>query len=183
MELASGKSLRLLDQNGLNQPSDTPYEVGGLWELRFTPSSDLKPPHVEDVVTSSSRFIRNIEDVRGAILKHDDPWTGNPNNLFGGLIRFTASGSGYISEVDGIPERSTGYWESDRDLTLVENRYAYPARFTVDRRLSYKGVAVATTSIPAGTLVRVSLARWWSPQDADDDFPERCYAQLSGWFD
>ena len=33
--------------------------------------------------------------------------------------------------------------------------------------------------IPANTLVRVSLARWW----ANNNDEERCYLQLSGWYD
>jgi epoxyqueuosine reductase len=37
-------------------------------------------------------------------------------------------------------------------------------------------------TIPAGTLVRVSLARWWRPDANDTSFPERCFVQLSGWF-
>ena len=36
--------------------------------------------------------------------------------------------------------------------------------------------------IPAGTLVRVSLARWWRPEDSEPNFEERCYLQLSGWY-
>ena len=35
--------------------------------------------------------------------------------------------------------------------------------------------------IPAGTLVRVSLAHWWRPED-DHTGELRCYVQLSGWF-
>ncbi len=35
--------------------------------------------------------------------------------------------------------------------------------------------------IPANTLVRVSLARWWRPTNAEPDFPVRCYMQIYGW--
>jgi hypothetical protein len=50
------------------------------------------------------------------------------------------------------------------------------------RHLSYVGVQDAVDVITAGQLVRVSLARWWRPENADPDFEERCYAQLSGWY-
>jgi len=33
--------------------------------------------------------------------------------------------------------------------------------------------------IPADTLLRVSLARWW---DNEGRHEERCYLQLSGWY-
>ena len=36
-------------------------------------------------------------------------------------------------------------------------------------------------TIPAGALVRLSLAHWWRPA-GDDDGEYRCYVQLSGWF-
>jgi ATP-dependent DNA helicase RecQ len=35
--------------------------------------------------------------------------------------------------------------------------------------------------IPAGTLLRVSLAHWWRPAEKPEE-EERCYVQLSGWF-
>jgi hypothetical protein len=93
----------------------------------------------------------------------------------------TSNGSGYISKAGGLPNRSTGYWVPDKPLTLEGDRYTYPA-FAGVRRMSYVGFAPTIATIPAGTLVRVSLARWWRPQDADDSLEERCYLQLSGWF-
>jgi hypothetical protein len=36
--------------------------------------------------------------------------------------------------------------------------------------------------IPAASLIRLSLARWWKHPEADEDFELRCYLQLSGWY-
>ena len=47
--------------------------------------------------------------------------------------------------------------------------------------MPYVGFADPIERIPKGALVRVSLARWWRPDDAPD-MEERCYLQLSGWF-
>jgi hypothetical protein len=44
------------------------------------------------------------------------------------------------------------------------------------------GMEAPVARIEAGQLVRVSLAGWWRPREADPGFEERCYAQLSGWF-
>ncbi|MFH1320564.1 MAG: hypothetical protein ABII90_07920 [Bacteroidota bacterium] len=55
-------------------------------------------------------------------------------------------------------------------------RYSYPIRW---RNISYVGFQNPVDKIPAGTLVRISLARWWSPNEDE----ERCYLQLSGWYD
>ncbi len=49
-----------------------------------------------------------------------------------------------------------------------------------DRRLKYVGAERAIPVIPAGTLIRVSLARWWAPEGSEME--ERCYVQLSGWY-
>ena len=50
------------------------------------------------------------------------------------------------------------------------------------RGLKYVGEESPIKVIPAGTLVRVSLARWWRPEDSEPNFEKRCYLQLSGWY-
>ena len=78
---------------------------------------------------------------------------------------------------------STGFWIPDRDLMLRADakHYDYPDG-CVARGLSYVGEPKPLPLLPAGTLIRVSLARWWKPDDAEPGFEERCYLQLSGWF-
>ena len=95
---------------------------------------------------------------------------------------FTANGNGYISRAMGVPKYSTWFWIPDKDLTLRDDgkHYDYPAPY-FQKGMSYVGEPVAIPVIPAGTLVRLSLARWWRPPDVDD-LEERCYLQLSGWF-
>jgi hypothetical protein len=47
--------------------------------------------------------------------------------------------------------------------------------------MPYVGLEDATAQeIPQGTLLRLSLANWWAPEDSD--YEERCYLQLSGGF-
>ena len=45
--------------------------------------------------------------------------------------------------------------------------------------MPYVGFEEAVETIPAGTLVRVSLARWWDTNGTTED---RCSLQLSGWY-
>ena len=103
--------------------------------------------------------------------------------LFEGKIQFTQNGAGYISE-SAIPGGATGFWIPSSDLVLKNDDRGktgyYPAGDY--RHLSYVGVQDPAERIKADRLVRVSLARWWKPRDADADFEERCYAQLSGWY-
>ena len=162
-------------------PADTPYEIGQVWDLSFTPKVDLVPPHVEDVIVTSSEFLYNHPGVRGFLLSRVPHWEGSPLSLFEGKIDGpTSNGSLYIQ--DEIPEQSVGFWKPDRDMTgaytpgMSAFYYMYEGF-----RLPYVGVAHPPPNlIPAHTLVRVSLARWFRPRDTNLDFPERCYLQISG---
>src|SRR5262249_30308746 len=49
------------------------------------------------------------------------------------------------------------------------------------RTLTFVGFQEPLEVIPAGTLLRVSLAHWWRPKDKPEE-ELRCYVQLSGWF-
>ena len=99
--------------------------------------------------------------------------------MFDGLVAFTNNGSGYISESTGLPGRSTGFWIPDAPLIRDDRRYIYNDGL-LDRRLTFVGVTQPIDVILQGSLVRVSLARWWYRRNADPDFEERCYVQLSG---
>src|SRR5690606_14282307 len=59
-------------------------------------------------------------------------------------------------------------------------RYRYP---TPDggKTLTFIGYQEPIPEIPAGTLLRVSLAHWWRPEERPD-LELRCHVQLSGWF-
>lgn len=102
--------------------------------------------------------------------------------LFDGKIQFTRNGGGYISAID-IPSRATGFWLLSEPLHFeTDERDKRGYYDSSNHHLSYVGMDEETEKIEAGTLVRVSLARWWKPRDADPSFEERCYAQLSGWY-
>jgi hypothetical protein len=180
--LEDGESLRLLTAEGYNHPGNTQYDVGQVWDIEFTRVTNPRPPHVEDVLVTRQRRSDEEVNLKRTILRFETPWTGSPQALFDRLVRATANGSGYVAARSGLPDRSTGYWTPDEDLKRQEGRYLYPSSFGMRRRLTYVGFAPMTDSIPAGALVRVSLARWWRPEDADEDLEERCYVQLSGWY-
>jgi hypothetical protein len=81
---------------------------------------------------------------------------------------------------------STGFWLPDRPLTLQEEAagrhyYVYPGLGGV-RRLRYVGATEPLLEIREDQLVRVSLARWWQPDD-DPAMELRCYLQLSGSYE
>jgi hypothetical protein len=181
---ADGPSIRLLDANGHNWHVSTPFQLGQIWELDFHNVDRVRPPHVEDVIVTSFTLLGNEPDARSAILARVQPWQGSSSVLFGGVVGYTGNHNGYVES--RIPDRSTGYWIPDKDLILRDDgkHYDYLSTFfgiTTPHGLKYVGEPAPIATIRAGTLVRVSLARWWRPDD-DESFPERCYVQLSGWF-
>ncbi len=183
----NGRFLRLMDEKGAHQPFDCPYEVNQVWDLTVRKAHKIKPPHLEDVKVLHKEYKRTLTYGRTMhqVLKkcHVKIWEGNPDVLFDGCLSWTAKGSGYISRDGTIPEHSVGFWISDNDLTKynvfekVRYRYLIPSGL---RSLPYVGFENPAHVIPSGTLLRVSLARWW---DKEGEKEERCSLQLSGWYD
>lgn len=182
-----GRSVRLQKADGTHWDFNAPFQVGQIWDVTYIFSQNCTPPHTEDVIVTRYRYVRTEPHVRDYLLKRLQPWQGGIGTLFNGVVRYTANNNGYIS-ADSVPAHSTWFWIPDRDLTLRNDskHYDYPLDPTMPalmpRGLSYVGEPPPLQTIQAGTLVRVSLARWWKPNDAAPDFKERCYLQLSGWF-
>jgi hypothetical protein len=181
----SGRYVRLLDKNGTNQPRDTDLVPLQAWEIDYIARSDSIPPHVEDVLvqqrTRKGSLKKDIT-IKEFIDKRNVPiWRGSPDVLFDGLVQWTPNGSGYIDKKGGIPTHSVGFWISDKDIKKNDYkgvRYQYPSTLNW-RSVKYKGLENPVDLIPAGTLIRVSLARWVSFNE--NEYP-KCWLQLSGWY-
>ncbi len=66
-------------------------------------------------------------------------------------------------------------------LISKDEKYTIRYRYGTDiNTIPFVGLQEPIDEIPAGTLLRVSLARWWSPNENTE---ERCYLQLSGYYD
>lgn len=189
LNLEGNQNIRLLHSDGSNQPGTTRFEVGQVWELAFQPDSGITPPHVEDVRVMQETYIGPVSNLQNMLMQRVHPWRGEPDQLVDGKL--TLERTGYISGTKGLPSCSTGYWQPNYPLSLSLNfregqsYYQIITQpedvFPAVRRLfiKYVGFADPIGLIPAGVLVRVSLARWWQrPGTAE----ERCYLQLSGWY-
>lgn len=176
--------VRLMGSDGKRYPSvDTQFEIGQLWDLDYQKVANTKQPHVEDVAVQKRTLLGVQPDFRSYLLDtlKVPIWRGSPSNLFETYLRFTGNGRGYISSQVGLPTNSTGFWISDRDLIEMQSdtgRIFY--EYSDVRQITYVGLIATLPIIPAGTLLRVSLARWWKPEDVEIE--ERCYLQLSGWY-
>jgi len=176
--------VRLLQPGGFwNQPANTDYEIGQVWNLDIQGRRDVTPPHVEDVIVTNREYLRDEHDVGDILLSQVGPWEGSPSILFDSLLCPTSSGNGYASRKTGIPSSSVGFWVADAALVKIDEqrvRYRYTGRSGI-YTLPYVGYQLPMEVIPAKTLLRVSLARWWHPSDIPD-MEDRCYLQLSGWY-
>ena len=183
--LENGRYVRILDANGNNQSSYTKLNVGDLYHITFRERVEKKLPHIEDilVLNMTFKFSLSINEMVKSLLDRQNIkiWNGSTDNLFDGKLQWTHSGSGYISESNGIPNNSVGFWIPDSDLIRRDYnekiRYSYtPIKW---RSIPFVGFHSPVDKILAGSLLRVSLARWWSPNEEEE---KKCYLQLSGWY-
>ncbi len=185
-----GESVRLIPYNAdPHDGANREYEIGEIWEISAepVPELDLIPPHIENIVVHEKRRLHATEatkDLVSAIELLMPPKIGSPRELYDGLLKTTSSGSLYIAVQGDIPSHSTVFWRPDRPLTRDTEgrriRYRYPTE-NGGCTLTFVGFQESLETIPAGMLLRVSLAHRWKPKD-QPDAEERHYAQLSGWF-
>ncbi len=182
-----GESVRLIPFNeDSHDRANREYEIGDVWEIASRPETSLIPPHNEDIRVREKRYLylASASELEGAIERFMPPKIGGPTVLYEGLLQSTGSGALYIAKQNDIPPYSTTFWRPDqplsRDTEGKRVRYRYPTN-NGGSTLTFVGFQEPLEVIPAGTLVRVSLARWWRPEDTPDA-EGCCYAQLSGWF-
>lgn len=182
----SGRYVRLLTPTGENQPENTDLKPRQVWEVEFTERPNMTPPHVEDVLVSSRKIKGSLKDEITILefikQRNIEIWQGSPDILFDGKIKWTNNGSGFINK-EAVSEHSVGFWIADKDLTksiyFNKPRYSYQGS-NGWRSLPYVGFDEPLEVIPKGTLIRVSLARWWDTKGTTE---LRCPLQLSGWYD
>jgi len=180
-----GVLVRLLDENGYNHLDTVEFQIREVWDIDFEPKADIIPPHIEDVLVKYKKF-KNTSSIKFWVSdKKIKVWRGDPTKLFDNKLEwdikqgdFKQFFKGYISK-NNLSENSVGFWVSDRDLHFnAYGKYDYKGdEFTLN--IPYVGVDQAIKKIPKGTLIRLSLARWWKK---DNKTEERCYLQLSGFY-
>lgn len=190
IDMVSGAPLRLLNANGFHEDADScPYQIKDVWDIDYYHAIPGRPnPHSEDTIVKSRIRVGNL-DSRVSMLtflkNHGvNVYEGSLLEVFEGKLCVTGNGALYIGH-DNVPHNSTCFWICDRPINRRD--YNGRIRFNYDNNtrpwgytISWVGESLNPESIPAGTLVRLSLANWWAPEDSEDD--ERCYLQISGIF-
>ena len=182
---ADGRSVRLIAPDAaFNEYHNLDYRVGEVWDIEGEIPDELIPPHVENVIVRRKRRAGRSDALPDLIERHMPPHAGGLDALYDSLAQGQPGGPLFVAERTGIPVYSTMFWRPDRPLVRDTSgkriRYRYP---TDDggRTLTFTGYQEPPEVLPAGALLRVSLAHWWQPEE----HPEaelRCYLQLSGWF-
>jgi hypothetical protein len=173
------RNVRLLPASGEHShPLDAQYVVGDVWDVELAAPSSLVPPHVEDQLVLSGRRVAPQSGLEVWLRNNVAPWRGGASSLFDGRLHVTPSGKAYVGR-DAVPSSSVGFWVPTDDLVLDESaeRYQVPWR---DGWISvkYVGSDPPAAVIVAGTLVRVSLSRWFPNSTGIDG----CWLQISGWY-
>lgn len=182
--LANGENFRLLTANGDKLPENIEYKVGDVWEIDYERRPDITKPHVEDVLVRSKAFLRQQANLASFLMRTVSIWKGDPHSIFQGMISFPYGQSGYVESKRGLPSQSVGFWLPDKDFefTILSDRHHY--FYFGDEEICvfpYVGYSPVVETISKGTLIRVSLARWWSPNPTI--YARRCYCQISGWYE
>lgn len=182
IDVNTGAALRLLNPNGSHEEASTcPYRIRDVWELDYKHAIPGRPdPHSEDTIVNSR--------TKTGVLKHDISMLDflHPRNIRiyqGSLLNVTENGTLFINH-DNVPRNSTCFWICDRDINRCD--YNGKVRFNYDNNTRRWGYNISwvgenldpANTIPAQTLVRLSLANWWAPDDSDIE--KRCYLQISG---
>ena len=184
----TGESVRLIPFNAdPHDGANREYEVGDIWEISAEPETSLIPPHNENIIVHKKSRLHTAKDPKDLVSAIEllmPPKIGHPRELYDGLLQNTESGRLHIAKQNGIPPYSTTFWRTDQPLTLdIEKQkpqYRYPTE-NGGCTFTFGGFQEPLETIPADTLLRVSLAHWWRPEDKPE-VEERCYAQISGWF-
>lgn len=188
------RSVRLLNENGYHETQDEcPYNIWDVWDIDYIPSNQRTAPHVEDVnVINRNKLgvlkseLRNLNEFAKLLRQSNIPvFSGGLMNCFDGKLKSTQYGTLFINE-DDVPNYSTCFWICDRTVNRSDFRGKTRYNYNDGVRqwgynISYVGLSEASAQIPVGSLIRLSLAHWWSPDDSEDE--ERCYLQLSGYLE
>lgn len=196
-QLTPVRNWRLLTADGsFPMLSATAFRVGEIWRVIAEPSPayKLKPPHMEDSRMHSAERVGRLDEPLAqnlyAILTRNSniPLVrGGVELLFEGkLQRDTQDArdgwSRYILPSNS-PAHSTSFWIPNFSLR-VDAQFNKLRAFSREAQLGLSYVAVepriqAGSVIPSGSLLRVSLARPWSP---DANTPPKSYMMLSQYY-
>ena len=192
VDIDNHRSLRLLDASGHHETADAcPYQIWDIWNIDYYITHKRPNPHTEDANVTRREKAEKVDVPKMTVNRFASflessnipLFRGSLFTVFDGKLKLTDADKMYISKED-VPTYSTCFWVNDKRLLGYTNdrgRWQYRYNDLSNRygyTISYVGSAEPPADIEAGSLIRLSLAHWWKPEDSNDE--ERCYLQLSG---
>lgn len=192
VDVDNRRSVRLLNARGHHETAaDCPYQIWDIWNIDYYPNQRRPNPHTEDVNVVRRQKVETVDVPNLSVNRFASflessgipLFRGSLFAVFGGKLKLTDADKMYISKED-VPTYSTCFWINDKRLLGYTNdrgRWQYRYNDMSNRygyAISYVGSAEPPADIESGSLIRLSLAHWWKPEDSNDE--ERCYLQLSG---
>lgn len=181
-DLTNKRNIRLLTSSEENQPLDTKFNIGQIWDIEYVERSNIIKPHIEDVLIQKATFLRNIDNMYEFLTKNVNIWKGSPEAIFNNKINFPIGKSGFLEQKNSDLEQSVGFWMPNQDveLTILSDKKHYLYFGEQVYSFPFVGTINKIETIPKDSILRVSLTRWWSPNPTKIE--KRCYCQLSGWY-
>lgn len=193
LDLETGTLRRLNRSHHQSFMHDAPFEVGQVWDIHFVPDFPHTNPHNEDVIVCSWKAT-DIGSSLGDLL-HRTParevvFCGNPFGLYQGKLHWIRGGAFWNAVVQDkslCPDFSLHLWRTDREMHLHPDRFGgfhYRSHLPEHNgwwSVAYKGTESPRSVIPPGSIISLSLARWWPKQDPIN--PPRCYVQICNVLD
>ncbi len=176
-------NIRLLTSTGENQPDSAPFQIGQIWNIAYIPKKNLTPPHLEDVMIQTARVSSTLDgaDIVSFITQNCSVVSGSLDSLFGGAVKSTLRHASYIDS-SCVPNHSVCFWRPNSELvhinTFAKDKYHY-VDDAHNTYFAYVGLVSPVAVVPKGSIVRISLPRWWAAPGATSKV---CYLQLSGWY-
>ena len=183
-DTSSKANVRLLDADGRNQSSACNFQIGTLWDMTYRPRAECETPHTEDVLVVSAQKKRQLSDQEliDSVARIRSLKRCGVQDLFARALKFERAGAAHICR-EHVPDHSVCFWRTDAELVHTrayeKDKYHY-VHGDVNLYLAYVGTDPTIEVLPAGSIARLSLARWWAPSGSAT--PKRCYLQLSGWY-
>lgn len=199
LDMNTGHMVRPLTSKGRAFTEDAPWRVGDVWRVDSLPQRPLERPHLEDIRITRMNRIARIDDIHewfqcGPF--HGQIYTGPAEGLFDGTLTFEpfedaipnrSPRSARLDDGGRRPSMSLQLWETDRLLVRhnVRRNDEWQVRY-IGGSPTFRGVSFSTKHvgdsaspivIEKGSLVSLSLARWWPRPDRVDG-RAACYLQL-----
>jgi|YNPBryunderm2012_1023409.scaffolds.fasta_scaffold18022_4 hypothetical protein len=169
------------------------FRVGQVWDVQIEPAPEhrIRPPHTEDSYLHSSRqrgCLREPQAIRlyrGLCRNPQIPMVqGGVTQLFHGMLRQDENSQSFYLTQSECPNYSTSFWIPNHPLLVTENSHGRLRAINHSQNIDLRYTAVEPRiecgeTIPAGSLLRVSLARFWR---RNEDEEPRSYLMLSQYY-